>query len=158
MSALWEDPFYPAHLTGLLQNQEHLRQERLFSEEAGSNLDHALASGADAFSLKSLLIGSRLLDYAGQKFQTLYELIDLWRRVGAKRPDPDTWWNVWESKVVYQDHSRTVDLMDAITELRALYRAEWLEEYTAYRLVSALRRWDGEYELCRRFPPQRHQF
>jgi len=158
MSALWEDPFYPAHLTSLLQNQEHLRQERLLSEEAGSNLDRALASGADPFSLNSLLIGSRLLDYAGQKFQTPSELIDLWRRVGAKRPDPDTWWNVWESQVVYQDHSRTVDLMDAITELRTLYRAEWLEEYTPYRLASALGRWDAEYEYWRRFQQRLQQF
>ena len=158
MSALWEDPFYPAHLTSLLQKQEQLRQERLLSEEAGSNLDRALASGADPFSLNSLLIGSRLLDYAGQKFQTPSELIDLWRRVGAKRPDPDTWWNVWESQVVYQDHSRTVDLMDAITELRALYRAEWLEEYTPYRLASALGRWDAEYEYWRRFQQRLQQF
>jgi len=158
MTALWEDPFYPAHLPGLLRNQDHLRQERLLAEEAESNLDHALASGADPISLNSLLIGSRLLDYAGQKFQTPSDLIDLWRRVGAKRPDPDTWWNEWESQVVYQDHSRIVDLLDAITELRAAYRAEWLEEYTPYRLGSALGRWDAEYEYWRKFQQRLQQF
>jgi hexosaminidase len=158
MTALWEDPFYPAYLPGLLQNRQHLRQARLLAEEAESNLDHALASGGDPVSLNSLLIGSRLLDYAGQKFQTPSELIDLWRQVGTKRPDPDTWWNIWESEVVYQDHSRTVDLMDAITELRAPYRAEWLEEYTTYRLRSALGRWEAEYEYWRRLQQRLQQF
>jgi hypothetical protein len=97
------------------------------------------------------LIGARLLDYAGQKFQTPPELIDLWTRIGKTRPDADKWWNEWESQVVYQDHSRIVDLMDAITELRPLYRAKWLDQYYPYRLASALGRWDAEYEYWRRF-------
>ena len=54
-----------------------------------------------------------------------------------------------ETQVVYQDHSRIVDLMDSITELRPLYRAEWLDEYAPYRLTSA-GRWDAEYEYWRR--------
>lgn len=158
MTALWQDPFSPAYLPGLLQNQEHLRQERLLAEEAQTNLDHAFALSANPVSLNSLFIGSRLLDYAGQKFQTSAELLDLWRRVGTKRPDPDTWWNVWESQVVYQDHSRTVDLMDAITELRGPYSSEWLQEYTPYRLESALRRWDAEYEYWRKLQQRLQQF
>jgi len=48
-----------------------------------------------------------------------------------------------EIQVVYKDHSRIVDLMDSITELRPLYRAEWLDEYAAYRLASAFGRWDA---------------
>ena len=39
--------------------------------------------------------------------------------------------------------------MDAITELRAAYRSEWLAEYTPYRLESALGRWDAEFEYWR---------
>jgi hypothetical protein len=85
-------------------------------------------------------------------------LIDLWRQVGTKRPDPDTWWNIWESEVVYQDHSRTVDLMDAISELRPRYRAEWLEEYTTYRLGSSLGRWEAEYEYWRKLQQRLQQF
>ncbi len=157
-SALWEDPFSPTHLKGLAQNQEHLRQTRLLAEETESHLYHALAFGADPTTLNSLLVGARLLDYAGQKFQTPPELIELWGRVGTKRPDTDKWWNEWESQVVYQDHSRIVDLMDAITELRPLYRAEWLDEYSPYRLASALGRWDGEYEYWRKFQQRLQQF
>ena len=157
-SALWEDPFFPTYLKGLAQNQGHLRQTRLLAEEAETHLYHALALGADPTTLNSLLVGARLLDYAGQKFQTPPELIELWGRIGTKRPDTDKWWNEWESQVVYQDHSRIVDLMDAITELRPLYRAEWLDEYSPYRLDSALGRWDAEYEYWRKFQQRLQQF
>jgi hexosaminidase len=157
-SAMWEDPFALPYFKTLAQNQAHLRQARLLAEEAETHLYHALASGADSTSLNSLLVASRLLDYAAQKFQTPPELIDLWTRIGKTRPDSDKWWNEWESQVVYQDHSRIVDLMDAITELRPLYRAEWLEQYAPYRLASALGRWDAEYEYWRRFQQRLQQF
>jgi hexosaminidase len=157
-SAMWEDPFAPTYFKAVAQNQVHLRQTRLLAEEAETRLYHALASGGDPTTLNSLLVGARLLDYAGQKFQTPPELIDLWKRIGTTRPDADKWWNEWESQVVYQDHSRIVDLMDAITELRPLYRAEWLDEYSPYRLGSALGRWDAEYEYWRRFQQRLQQF
>jgi hexosaminidase len=147
--ALWKDPFFQTYLKNLTPNQTHLQQTRLLAEEAETHLYHALAFGADPTTLNSLLVGARLLDYAGQKFQTPLELIELWRRIGTTRPDNDKWWNEWESQVVYQDHSRIVDLMDAITELRPLYRAEWLDQYSPYRLDSALGRWDAEYQYWR---------
>ena len=157
-SAMWENPFFPAYLKGSAPNQEHLRQTRLLAEEAESHLYRALAERGSATALNSLLIGARLLDYAGQKFQTPPELIDQWGKVGKTRPDNDKWWNQWESQVVYQDHSRIVDLMEAITELRPLYRAEWLDEYAPYRLASALGRWDAEYEYWRRRQQLLQQF
>jgi hypothetical protein len=156
--ALWEDPLFSAYFKKLAPNQGHLRQTRLLAEEAEAHLYHALASGADPTTLNSFLVGARLLDYAGQKFQTPQELMELWGRIGSTRPDADKWWNEWESQVVYQDHSRIVDLMDAITELRPLYRAEWLDEYSPYRLASALGRWDAEYEYWRRCQQRLQQF
>jgi hexosaminidase len=132
------------------ENQDHLRQTRLLAEDAEEHLDRALSLGGDPVTLNSLLFGSRLLDYAGQKFQTAPELEAMWRRLGPRHPKDEIWWNEWESQVIYQDHSRLVDLMDAITELRGVYRSEWLAEYTPYRLESALGRWDAEYEYWRR--------
>jgi hexosaminidase len=156
--ALWEDPFFETYLKKLASNQQHLRETRLLAEEAEAHLYDAIASGGDPSTLNSFLVGARLLDYAGQKFQTPAELIDLWHRIGTTRPDTDKWWNEWESQVVYQDHSRIVDLMDTITELRPLYRAEWLDEYSPYRLASALGRWDAEYEYWRRCQQRLQQF
>ena len=39
--------------------------------------------------------------------------------------------------------------MDRITNLKPAYRAAWLQEYTPYRLGSALGRWDAEYQYWR---------
>jgi hypothetical protein len=146
MFALWEHPFVPVYRKGLSAHAEDLRETRLRAEDAQTSLYRALANGGDPATLNSLIIGCRLLDYAGQRLQTSLELTGLWQRLGSKRPDSDHWWNEWESQVVYQDHSRIVDLLDAITELRPKYRSEWLAEYTSYRLDSALGRWNAEYQ------------
>jgi hypothetical protein len=39
--------------------------------------------------------------------------------------------------------------MDRITNLQPAYQAEWLQQYTPYRLGSALGRWDSEYQYWR---------
>jgi hexosaminidase len=150
MIALWRDPFDPQILKKCTAGQSELRQARLLAEDAEGRLDHAINLGGDQTTLESLLFGSRLLDYAGQKFQTAPELEALWQRLGPTRPASETWWNEWGSMVIYQDHSRLVDLMDAITELRRQYRSAWLAEYTPYRLGSAIGRWNAEYEYWRR--------
>jgi hypothetical protein len=48
--------------------------------------------------------------------------------------------------------------MDAIENLKPLYQAEWLAEYTPYRLGSALGRWDAEYDYWRRVQQRLQQF
>jgi len=149
MLALWRDPFAPAVFKECAAHADDLRQTRLLAEDAETHLDHALSQGGDATTLECLLFGSRLLDYSGERFQTPPELETMWRNLGPRRPKDDSWWNNWESQVTYQDHSRLVDLMDAITELRPQYRSAWLAEYTPYRLDSALGRWDAEYQYWR---------
>jgi hexosaminidase len=149
MIALWRDPFDPQILKKSTEGESELRQARLLAEDAQERLDHAISIGGDRSTLESLLFGSRLLDYAGQKFQTAPELEAWWQRLGPTRPGNEVWWNDWESLTTYQDHSRLVDLMDAITELRAEYRSAWMEEYTPYRMASAIGRWNAEYEYWR---------
>lgn len=146
MLALWRDPFFPAYYKRLPAHQMDLRATRLHAEQAETALFHALNLGADPALLNSLMIGSELLDYAGQKFQTPVELSEMWGKLGPRRPDPESWWNNWESMVTHPDHSRLFDLMDRITNLRPDYRAEWLREYTPYRLGTALGRWNAEYQ------------
>jgi hypothetical protein len=124
-----------------------LRQVRLLAEDAEEHLDRALAAGADPLTLSSLRFGGRLLDYAGQRFQTVPELEEMWTKLGPKRPPDELWWNNWSSMVIYPDHSRLADLEDTITELRGQYRAEWMAEYSSYRLDSALAHWDMEYQF-----------
>ena len=149
MLALWKDPFAPAILKQCANRAEDLRQTRLLAEDAEVRLDQALSDGGDPITLKCLLFGSRMLDYAGERFQTAPELEAMWLNLGPHRPKDELWWNEWESQVTYQDHSRLVDLMDAITDLRPQYCSAWLEEYAPYRLDSALGRWDAEYQYWR---------
>ena len=96
-----------------------------------------------------MLLGSELLDYAGEKFQTPLDSTTIWDKFGGKRPDSETWWNQWESQVTCYDHSNVTDLMDRISDLEPAYKAEWLNEYTPYRLGAALGRWDAEYQFWR---------
>ena len=146
---LWEDPFLPKYRAVLPAHRQDLHEARLSAEAAETALFHADSLGADPATVSSLMIGSELLDYAGEKFQTPLDLEGLWVKLGPRRPDADRWWNEWGSQVLYYDHSYLIDLMDRITDLRPAYRAEWLKEYTPYRLGSALGRWDAEYQYWR---------
>ena len=131
-------------------NQDVLKQTRLLAEDAEGHLDRALSLGGNPVTISNLLFGAELLDYGGQKFQTAPELDALWRALGPKRPQDNAWWNEWDSQASYQDHSRLIDLIDAITELRRTYQHAWLAEYTPYRLDSALTRWDAEADYWRK--------
>ncbi len=73
----------------------------------------------------------------------------IWDKFGSKRPDDERWWNEWESQVTHYDHSYVTDLMDRISDLKPDYQAEWMKEYTPYRMNSALGRWDAEYQYWR---------
>jgi len=146
---MWDDPFEPATLEKSSNQREDLRQTRLLAEEAQECFYRAIKSKGEAATITSLLIGARLIDYAGFKFLSAVDMADRWKELGPK-VNQVAWWNLFESEWVYQSHSRPVDLMDQMTELGKLYRSAWLEEYTPYRLESTLGRWNAEYEYWRK--------
>ena len=150
MFSLWEDPFLPKYRASLPAHRQDLHEARLDAEAAEKSLMHAIQLGADASTTNSLMIGSQLLDYAGEKFQTPLDLEGLWKKLGTRRPESERWWNEWESQVTHYDHTYLMDLMDRITDLQPAYRAEWLQEYKPYRMGTALGRWDAEYQFWRR--------
>ncbi len=149
MVVFWDDPFTPARLKRSADHRADLREARLLAEEAEESLDRALALGGDPETLSSFLVGSRMVDYAGLKFLNALEVAEWWQELGP-RPSREQWRARAGVEVFSQSHSRLVDLMDAITELRELYRTAWLAELTPYRLDSALGRWDAEYEYWRK--------
>jgi hypothetical protein len=143
MVVMWRDPFTTPVLKRCSEHRSDLHQARLLAEEAQEYLDHVLASAADSTGLESLLLGSRLIDYAGMKFQYAAEFADRWRALGP-HPTPGALRNEFVSVIAAQQHGRLVDLMDAATLLRPQYQQAWLAEYTTYRLGEALGRWDLE--------------
>jgi hexosaminidase len=149
MFRLWDDPLSPQSLSRARAHVEDLRTARLRAEESQEHLQAAMARNPD--SLGSLLLGARLLDYAGMKFLYAVEIADIFAKLGASSPSR-TDLSFWLGRQMGdRNHSRAGDLMDLITQLRDLYRAAWQAEYTPYRLGSALGRFDAEYEYWRRF-------
>jgi len=146
MFRLWDDPFAPAVLNRIRQHVPELRQSRLKAEEAQEHLAEAARQFPD--SLASLLLGARLLDYAGMKFLYAVEIADIYGKLNASSTRADL--SFWLGREAGdRNHSRIGDLMDIIVELRDLYRVQWEAEYTSYRLGAALGRFDAEFQYWR---------
>jgi hypothetical protein len=148
MFRLWDDPFAPSTLRRMRAHVDDLRQARLQAETAQEHLMNAAARYPE--SLAGLLLGARLMDYAGMKFLYAVEIANNYEKVDAKSTSADV--SFWLGhQAANRNHSRIDDLMDAIMELREIYRGQWQAEYTEYRLGPALGRFDAEYEYWRRF-------
>jgi len=146
---LWDDPLTQARLERLAAHQESLRNVRLLAEDAEEHLVHALSLHQDTYSLPSLLVSARMLDYAGMKYIYSLEMASYFKTLGAHPSRADVQFYVgWESSS--RNHSRIMDLMDEISDLREEYRSAWLKEYTDHRLGSVMGHWNGEYEYWRR--------
>lgn len=147
MFRLWDDPLAPEPLARARAHRDQLREARLRAEDAQELLQSAAERHPE--TLASLLVGARLLDYAGMKFLYAAEIADNYSRLDASATRQDV--SFWLGREAdSRNHSRMGDLMDLIAELRDLYRQQWEAEYTAYRLGAALGRFDAELEYWRR--------
>jgi hypothetical protein len=146
---LWDDPLTPGRLEHLASQRDSFREIRLLAEEAEEHLDRALVLKQDGYSLPSLMLGARMLDYAGMKYIYALDLAGFFKTLGSHPSRADVQFYLgWESSA--RNHGRIMDLMDEISDLRGKYRSAWLAEYTDHRLQSVLGRWDAEYEYWRR--------
>jgi hexosaminidase len=146
---LWEDPYAGPTLVRSRAHLDDLRAARLSAEEAQEHLYKALDLTGDTYSLPSLMVSARLIDYAGMKFLYAVEIADAFKKLDASSTPADV--EFWlDRQAASRDHSRIADLMDGITGLREDYRAAWLTEYTPFRLGTAIGRFDAEYEYWRK--------
>jgi hypothetical protein len=146
---LWDDPYSK---DGLARSRSHvadLQAARLASEDAQVHLYKALELSGDSETLPSLLLGARLIDYAGMKYLYSVEIADVFSKLNAHSTHGDV--DFWlDREASSRNHSRIADLMDSITELRETYRTLWLAEYTPFRLGTAIGRFDAEFEYWRK--------
>ncbi len=157
MLAFWVDPLTSANLKNCEAHRDDLKQTRLLAEDAQEKLDRALSLGGDPVTLSSLALQARLLDYAAMRNIYALEMAEFWRQLGTG-PKKEELGFILFSEITNHNHTRTADLMDAITELREPYRAAWLEAYTPYRLGAALAKWDAEFQYWWRLKKRLESF
>jgi hexosaminidase len=146
---LWDDPLTQQRLERLAAHRESFRDIRLLAENAEEHLVRALSLQADSYSVPSLLLSARMLDYTGMKYIYALEMASYFNTLGSHPSRADVQFYLgWESSA--RNHGRIMDLMDEISDLREVYRSAWLSEYTDHRLGSVMGRWNAEYEYWRR--------
>jgi hexosaminidase len=146
---LWDDPLTPERLARLAPHRESFRNIRLLAEDAEEHLAHALSLQQDVYSIPSLVLSARMLDYAGMKYIYALEMAGYFNTLGSHPSRADVQFYLgWESSA--RNHGRIMDMMDEISDLRELYRSAWMSEYTDHRLGSVMGRWNAEYEYWRR--------
>ncbi len=156
MQELWQDPFSAATLERAQAHRTELRQCRLLAEEAEEHLYRAFP-GDSRIEANDFLVGARLLDYAGMKFLYALEINDIWTKL-PNMPAKKQLQSALAVGITNSAHSRVSDLMDIVSQLRESYRDAWQQQYTDYRLFSALGRWNAEYEYWRRAQTRLDEF
>jgi hypothetical protein len=149
MAAVWKDPFAPTRLARVRPHRDDLRQCRLHAENAEEAVYRVFSTGNRPGGLATLLVGARLLDYAGMKYIYALEIADAWAAL-PPHPTKEQLADTLHQGISSSVHSRTADLMDAMSQLEQAYKREWRDQYTDYRLYTALGRWNAEFQYWRR--------
>ena len=139
----WRDPFTTASLDALRGKSGDLHRSRLEAEEALSNLETIQQAAPHTPHLDTFLFGARAIDLAAMKFIFAGEIAAAWQAL-PPHPSRQEFLDAVGQGVSNDTHSRMMDLMDGVTGTRDLYRQAWLEQYTPYRLGTALTHWDAE--------------
>lgn len=148
MHRFWEDVLDPARLEKFAAHRDDLRRSRLRAEDAMESLMHAAEAMPADYTLPSLQLAAGMLDYLGMKCLYAVEMADYFRRAGP-HPSSDELYLALRLEASAQNHGRIGDLMDTVTSLESDYEQAWRQEWTSYRLGSALGRWDAEYQYWR---------
>ena len=142
--AIWEDPFTKSSLDAMKGKGEDLHQARLEAEGALEHFYAIKKAAGDTPQIDSFIVAAQMIDLTGMKFQYAGEIAETWKSIPA-HPTREQLLDVIVQGISNQTHSRCMDMMDAFTETRENYRQAWLQQYTPYRLGTALGRWNAEY-------------
>ena len=105
----------------------------------------AMSRDAGDLTLRTLMIGARLDDYVALKCIYAVEIARFWKQASESRTRNDV------NGLLYREtsdryHTRTSDLMDAVSELRGRFAQVWRAEYTEFRLQGTLDKFDLEFQ------------
>jgi len=140
--AFFDNPFTADNLDLIDRNKDNLRNGRLLAEKAQIHILEALKHDQDTVTLFAMLTGAKMLDYIALKYIYAGEIADFWAQLDND-PDKDQMLQWLRMEVTFKYHTRTQDMLDAIIELKDMYRQAWLNEYQTFRLGVGL----GKYEL-----------
>lgn len=144
MRESWRDPFTASSLDALRGKYDDLHNCRMEAENALTHLYAIRDTAPETPHLDSFLFGARAIDLAGMKFIFAGEIVSAWQSL-PPHPTRQQFLDALGQGVSNETHSRMMDMMDGVTSTRELYRKAWLEQYTPYRLGTALGHWDAEY-------------
>jgi hexosaminidase len=158
LTDMWQNPFSSYALKRTDEHIVDLKQARIAAEEAQEALINALKSSPakDTAFIKTLLVNTRLLDYAPMRFIWAKTIEDRWsytmqpkekrdeKLIGKK---DDSWIMYYD--LSYSAHGLITDMMDYSKEIEQEYRQAWLSENMPYRLETMLGRFDAEYLFWR---------
>jgi hexosaminidase len=144
--AFCENPFLERSIESLQGKSQDLHEARLAAEDALEYFYAIKAIEPATAQIDTFIVGAQMIDLAGMKFQYAGEIADAWRTL-PPHPTREQLDDVLGRGVSNETHSRTMDMMDGITETKRSYEAAWLEQYTPYRMGTALGRWDAEYQF-----------
>ena len=154
IAVFFEDPFSAAGLAKSDSRRQALRDTRLACDEALAHILKARAAGVDPATFVSLEACARMIDFAALKHIYAREIADFWQELGTK-PDKSAASNLIHNEVSFKYHTRTSDMMDALSVIKDRFREAWLAEFAPFRLNIALAKFDVElavwWKLQRRF-------
>lgn len=148
MQEFWSDPFTMASLKHMSTHREALRDARLHAEDAMEDLLAVQSMAPNTPHLESLAYGVQNIDLAGMKFLYAGEIADTWASL-PKTPAREVLMGSIGQSISNEAHSRAMDMMDGISETQRIYRHAWEQQYTSYRLETAMSRWAAELEYWR---------
>jgi hypothetical protein len=140
----WRDPFTAKSLTALEGKYDDLHRSRLEAEDALAHFYAIQQAAPQTPQIDTYIFGARAVDLAGMKFIFAGEIAKAWRSL-PPRPTSKQFDDAVEKGMSNETHSRMMDMMDGLTGTRELYRKAWAEQYTPYRMGTALGRWDAEF-------------
>ena len=148
--AFFDNPFTDENLVKISENREGLRNGRLEAEKAQIHLLDVLKTGVDTTTVFAMLTGAKMLDYLALKYIYAGEISEFWNQLESSS-NKDEMLHWLRMEVTFKYHTRTQDMMDAIMEMKELYRQAWLNEYRTFRLGVGLGKYDLEYQSWLKF-------